>query len=80
VASALVSSSQTPPPPPIPPRIVNRLANLDLNHGPLSTFFQHLAHETAKSRAILVEADQVADAVGLDDSVLDGLLVGLGLE
>ena len=67
VASALVSSSQSPAPPTIPPWIVNRLAHLDLNsidlnHGPIATYFEHLAHEdTPKSRAILVKADQVAE-------------------
>jgi hypothetical protein len=45
--------------PPIPPWISNCPAHLDpnsidLNYGPLATFFQHLAQEnTAKSRAIL---------------------------
>jgi hypothetical protein len=54
---------------------------LDLNHGPLATYFEHLAHEdTAKSRAILVEGDQVPDALGLDEKVLDALLAKLGLE
>jgi hypothetical protein len=42
----------------------------------VATFFEHLAHEnTAKSRAILVKADQVADSLGLDDELLDGLVV-----
>jgi hypothetical protein len=54
---------------------------MDLNSGPIATYFQHLAHEdTAKSRAILVEADRVADEMGLDDELLDELVVGLGLE
>jgi hypothetical protein len=54
--------------------------SIDLNQGPVATFFELLAHEnSAKSRAILVEADLIADAL-LDDDVLDGLLVGLGLE
>jgi hypothetical protein len=35
-------------------------------------YFEHLAHEgTAKSGAILVKADQVADALNLDDGLLD---------
>jgi len=56
---------------------MNCLANLDLNDGPIATYFEHLAHgNTAKSRAILVEADQIADSFGLDDT----LLVKLGLE
>jgi hypothetical protein len=53
---------------------------LDLNHGPIAKCFQHLAHENAaKSRAILVEADQLADTLGDDDTLLDSLLVGLNL-
>jgi hypothetical protein len=43
--------------------------------------FELPAHEnTAKSRAILLKADQIADALGLDDELLDGLLVGLTLQ
>jgi hypothetical protein len=81
VASALVSSNRSPAPPPIPPWIANRLANPDLNHGPLATYFEHLGHEnTAKSRTILVEADRVEDAMGLDYELIDGLLAGLKLE
>jgi hypothetical protein len=34
----------------------------------------------AQSRAILVGAGQIADALGLDDELLDGLLVRLGLD
>jgi hypothetical protein len=55
--------------------IVNRLAHLDVIHGPIVKYFQHLAHEnTAKSKAILVKADRVAEALNLDDELLDGLL------
>ena len=36
--------------------------------GKLATHFQHLAHESSpKAKAILVQADQVADEVGLDE-------------
>jgi hypothetical protein len=64
-----------------PPWIVNRLAHLDLKHGLVAKLLEHLAHEnTAKSRTILVKADQVADALNLDDELLDGLLVRLKLE
>jgi hypothetical protein len=81
VASALVSSSQSPATPAIPPWIANRLAHVDLNYGSIATYFEHLAQEnTAKSRAILVKADQVADALNLDDTLLDSLLVKLGVE
>jgi hypothetical protein len=41
--------------------------------------FQHPAHEdTPKAKAILFEADQVADALGLDHELVDGVVVGLG--
>ena len=55
--------------------------HLDLNHGPVAKYFEHLAQEnTAKSRAILVEVDRISDSLGLDDTLLDGLLVGFGME
>jgi hypothetical protein len=79
VASALVSSA-TPglSAPAIPAWILNRLSHVDLNSGPVAKYLDHLADEgTARSNAILVEADQVADALGLDDELLGGLLVGL---
>ena len=42
---------------------------------------ERLAHEiTPKAKTILVKADQVADALGLDGELLDGVVVGLGLE
>jgi hypothetical protein len=56
------------------------LKRIDLNHGPVAKNLEHLAHEnTAKSRAILVKADQLADSLGLDDELLDSMLAGLGL-
>jgi hypothetical protein len=83
VSSALVSSSASPSqsPPAIPSWIVNRLSHVDLNSGPVAKYLEHLADEgTAKAKAILVKADQVADALDLDDELLDGLLVRLGPE
>jgi hypothetical protein len=71
--------------PTIPAWISNLRAHLDLNsadlnHGPIAKHFEHLAHETAaRARTILVEADQVADALGLDVRLLDTLSAGLGL-
>jgi hypothetical protein len=53
------------------------LNRTDLNSGPIAKYLEHLAHEnTAKSRAILVKADQVGDELGLDDELLDGVLSG----
>jgi hypothetical protein len=49
----------------------------DLNHGSLTTYFEQPTHEAIpQSTAILVKADQVADALNLDDKLLDELVVG----
>jgi hypothetical protein len=67
--------------PAIPVAIVHRLGQLDLNHGSLAKYFEHLAHEnTAKAKAIMVEADALTAALHLDDALLNSLLVGLRLE
>jgi hypothetical protein len=59
----------------------SRPANRSLGRKQAERYFEHLAREnTPKSRAILVKADQIADSLRLDDELLDGLLVGLGLE
>ena len=66
--------------PAIPAWILNRLQHVDLNSGPVAKYLEHLADEgTARSKAILVVADRVADALKLDDTLLDSLLVRLGL-
>jgi hypothetical protein len=82
MASALASTSTRTRAtvPAIPSWIANRLAHLGLNHGPTARYFERLAHDnTPKSRAILVKADQVADALDRDDMLLDSLLIKLGL-
>jgi len=67
--------------PAIPVANVHRLGQLDSNHELLAKSFKHLAHEnTAKAKAILVEADALAAALHLEDALLDSLPVGLGLE
>ena len=87
IASALVSSSSSiqlpslPSLPSIPSWLTSRLGSLDLNHGTLAKYLTRLEHEaTNKAKTILSEADQVADALNLDDELLDGLLVRLGME
>jgi hypothetical protein len=80
VASALASMSTVASATPsvIPLWIADRLSHLDLNHGPVAKYFEHLAHEnTAKAKEIVVAADRVADALGLDDEWLDSLVAGL---
>src|SRR5262249_27805982 len=80
VAAAL-SLPNLPGLPKLPSWLTSRLSSLDLNSGPIARFFTHLAQiNTPTSRAILVAADQIADALGLDDSLLDSLLEDLGLE
>ena len=64
--------------PVIPTWISNRLTHLDLNHSPLAKYFEYLAHEgTAKAKEVLLEADRIADELGLDDELLDELVAGL---
>jgi hypothetical protein len=51
--------------------------HLNLNQGPPANFFEHPAHDiTPNPQPILVKADQVVDALGLDDEGLEGLLSG----
>jgi hypothetical protein len=52
----------------------------DLNSGDIADAFRHLAAEnTAEDQAILLEADQAANDLGLNDDLLDSLLADLGL-
>ena len=64
-----------------PAWLVNRLTSAgDLNSGEIADYFRQLAAEdTADDRSILVEADQAAQELGLNDDVLEGLLADLGL-
>jgi hypothetical protein len=82
VASALTAPTTTSGPNVELPRwLVNRLESIDLNSGLAAGFFHRLAEQnTPRSRELLVKADQVADALGLDDTLLDNLLADLGLE
>ena len=74
-ASSVTSSAS------LPAWVVNRLQQLDLNSGPIANFLEHLADaDTPRAQAILVKADHIADALDLDDTLLDSILVELGLE
>ena len=57
------------------------LSSIDLNSGTPARLFQYL-HDanTPRSRALLQKFDAAADALGLDDELLDSLLADLGLE
>jgi hypothetical protein len=77
-----VASALTAPTPSlgggVPKWVSNRLQNLDLNSGGAARFFQHL-HDvnTPGSRSLLQKLDAAADALGLDDELLDELLADL---
>ena len=81
VASALTVSTTNGAPalPGVPSWIANRLDSIDLNSGAPARLFQYL-HDanTPRSRALLQKFDAVADALGLDDELLDSLLADLG--
>ena len=68
-------------------RVAARSAVFDMcNYRMPSTIYmcvyvEHLAPKgTPKAKAILVKADQVVDALELDDEMVDGLLFKLRLE
>ncbi|HEV3137899.1 MAG TPA: hypothetical protein VGZ26_08335, partial [Pirellulales bacterium] len=70
VASALATSASSPsqPVPPIPAWIDNRPSHLELNHGLVAKYFEHLEYErTVKAEAVLITADLAADAHELDN-------------
>ncbi len=74
VASALAIHA-TPSLPNVPGWIASRLASVDLNSGPIATVFTHLAAaDTPRTRQLLQAVDQLADDLGLDDSLLDSLI------
>jgi hypothetical protein len=82
ITSALPSASPSFSLPSIPSSLLNRLSslNLDLNSGPIAKFFEKLAHEgTDGAKKILTIADEIADFLHLDDTLLDSLLVNLGI-
>ena len=62
----------------MPKWLTNRVENLDLNSGSPARLFQYL-HDvnSPRSRALLQKFDAVADALDLDDELLDELLADL---
>ncbi len=67
-----------------PPRLdwlASELKDADLKAGAAATIFEAVAvAKTKPARSILVEAGTDADGLGLDDSLLDSILVDLGVE
>ena len=70
-----------------PPWLAGRLSNINLNTGLAATIIEDLAKAAASqgleaklAKTILADADEIADALHLDDALLDSVLVELGLE
>ncbi len=80
--TALLNSLKTGTLPPLRlDWLSSELTNVNLNSGATATIFEALATaDTKLARSILVEADKVADELGLDGDLLDTLLVDLRLE
>ena len=78
VASALAAPAPTSLEGGVPKWLSNRIDSIDLNSGSPARLFQYL-HDTnsPRSRALLQKFDAVADALGLDDELLDSLLADL---
>ena len=64
-----------------PAWLVSRLQSAgDLNTGDIAVYFQQLAAaDTPDDQAILLEADQAASDLGLNDDLVESLLADLGL-
>ncbi len=64
-----------------PAWLVSRLESAgDLNSGEIADYFRQLAAEDSTAdQETLLEADQAAGDLGLNDDLLDGLLADLGL-
>ncbi len=80
--ASLLSSLKTGTLPPLRlDWMASEFKKVDLNSGAAATIFEALAAADAKlTRSILVEADKIADELGLDDTLLDSIMVELGLE
>ena len=80
VASALTASAPSSLTDGVPKWLSNRLESIDLNSGTPARLFQYL-HDanTPRSRALLQKFNDVTDALGLDDELLESLLADLGL-
>ena len=64
--------------PKVPGWITSRLASVDLNSGRIAQLFTKLAEvNTPGTRSLLLAANEVTDALDLDDSLLESLIDGL---
>jgi hypothetical protein len=77
VASALAAKTGPVGLPKLPGWIASRLSSVDLNSGPMARLFTQLAEaNTPRSNAMLAKINQVTDALGLDDALLESLIAG----
>jgi hypothetical protein len=77
VATALAIKA-TPSLPAVPGWISHRLQSVDLNSGPAAKLFTALAEaNTPTTRSLLLAANEVTNALDLDDSLLESLIAGL---
>jgi hypothetical protein len=77
VASALAAKAGPSGLPKLPGWIASRLGSVDLNSGPIAKLFTHLAEaNTPRANAVLAKVNQVTDALGVDDSLLESLIEG----
>jgi hypothetical protein len=77
VASALAAKAGPSGLPKLPSWIASRLGSVDLNSGPIAKLFTQLAEaNTPRANAVLAKVNQVTDALGLDDSLLESLIEG----
>jgi hypothetical protein len=77
VAQALAATASSTSLPKLPGWISSRLASVDLNSGPIAKLFTQLAESNSpRATAVLTKAHEVADALGLDDSLLESLIEG----
>jgi hypothetical protein len=77
VASALAAKAGPSGLPKLPGWIASRLGSVDLNSGPIAKLFMQLAEaNTPRANTVLAKVNQVTDALGLDDSLLESLIEG----
>jgi hypothetical protein len=81
VASALTAAAPASSEPRVPRWLNLRLDEVNLNSGRAAEVFHSLYEfNTPTARKLLVRADRMADALGLDRELLDSLLADLGLQ
>ena len=80
--SSLLNNLNAEKPTPLQLAILSSdLKNVTLDSGATATIFEALATaDTKLTRLIMGTTDNVADEPGLDDPLLDSILVELGLE